>query len=509
VRLQRLRTVSKKVRVIRGVIGFTLAAQPVIAALSTPLVYAADPDTVVINEIAPADSTDQWVELYNKSIDAVDITDWQLRLGNDVVSVPITNGVQIASHGWYVIPLSSNFPLASSGSSLMLLAGSHSSDPVIDEVNNWNVNTGQSYSRIHDGGMYWTAATPTRGISNNGVIERQLAIERFATIDGDYKGIEVGFTGSYFGTVSAVEVDILRADGSHVVKRANQAVLDAMSHSIDVHVTAPFVIQEGSFTEAGDVDSWQPTDPTSWTHDTVPTDVTVTITDESGVTQASNSSFEQPTSYDDLLPVVSPPADTEPPSIVVTGETNAVVGEDVTLAVTSNEPLSELHAYVGNDELRANVTKLSDTTWSITYTPAAAGIYTFRVNGVDLSGNFSEDVYFNVAVKVVIVVVPPTVQQTTEAKKQLQDVVAALSQPLNTVNDARPIVAPRGGNVALPKSSVLQAADIATADSKAAIVSTGSGWKIFGILWYWWGVIIAGLVAVGWRFSRRLQRVAE
>lgn len=495
---------------IRGVIGFTLAVQPVIVALSTPLAHASDPNyTVVINEIAPADSGDQWVELYNKSIDMVDMTGWQLRLGNNIVSAPIASDTQIVGHGWYVIPLSDNIPLTSSGSSLMLLAGPDPSDAAVDEVGSWNVNAGQSYSRMHDGGRYWMATTPTRGVSNNGVIERQLAIERFATIDGDYKGVEVGFTGSYFGTVSAVEVDVLRADGSHVVKRANQAVLDAMSNSIDVHITAPFVIQEGSYTEAGDVDSWQPADPTSWTHDTIPTNVTVTITDEDGAKQASSSSFEQPTPYDDLLPIVSPPADTEPPSVVVTGETNGVVGEDITLAVTSDEPLSELHVYVGSDELRMNVTKLSDTAWSITYTPAAAGVYMFRVNGIDLAGNLSEDTYFNVAVKVVIVAVPPTIEQTTEAKRQLQDVVAALSQPLNAVDDVRPIVAPHDSSVKFPKSGVLQAADIATADSKAAIVSTGSGWKIFGILWYWWGVIIAGLAAVGWRFNRRLRRAVE
>jgi hypothetical protein len=63
--------------------------------------------------------------------------------------------------------------------------------------------------------------------------------------------------------------------------------------------------------------------------------------------------------------------------------------------------------------------------------------------------------------------------------------------------------------VVLPRNGVLQAADVARSDSKAAIVSTDSGWRIFGMLWYWWGLILIALVAAGWQFNKRLQRVAE
>jgi hypothetical protein len=487
-----------------------MAIQPLVALLSSAQsVHASDHDTtVVINEIAPADTNDQWVELYNTSATVINLTGWQLRLGGDSVSAPIADGVQVAGHSWYIIALSTAIPSGSTGDPLKLLTGPDASDVVANEVDNWTVGSDQSYSRTQDGGSHWIAATPTKGVSNNDTVESQVTIEHFMTVNGDYKGVEVGFTGNHFGTVSAVEVDMTRADGSHVIKRANQGVLDAISNTANVSLTAPFVIQEGNFTEAGDAASWQPVDPTTWTSDTVPVSVTVTITDENGVKQASSDSFEQPTPYVDLLPVVSPPADTDPPLLVVTGETGAVVGKEVTLTVTASETLSSLHVFVGSEELSEGVTRLSDTVWSIVYTPAAAGTYVFRVNGVDMSGNLSEDAYFDVTAKVMIVAIPPTVEQTTAATKQLQEAVAALSQPLNTVNDIRPVM-PHGSSVVLPRNGVLQAADVARSDSKAAIVSTDSGWKIFGMLWYWWGLIVITLVAAGWQFNRRLQRVAE
>lgn len=480
------------------------------ALSSTQSVHASDPAvTVVINEIAPADGGDQWVELYNVSATAVDLTGWRLQLGDDTVSEAVAQGVQMAGHSWYVIPLNAVIPALSTGVALKLMTGPDGSGHIVDEVDSWNVSTGQSYGRIRDGATQWIAAPPTKGASNNDTVESQVAVEHFTTVDGGYKGIEVGFSGEHFGTVSSVEVDMSRADGSHVIKRANQGVLDAMSNAVDAHVATPFVIQEGSFTEAGDVASWQPADPTIWTNDTTPTGVTVTITDENGTKQVACNLFDQPTPYVDLLPVVSPPVDAEPPLLTITGETSAVVGEDVMLTVASNEALTALHVFIGDDELLTGVTQLSDTTWSVVYAPVAAGTYTFRVNGTDIAGNTSEDGYFEVTAKEIIVAAPPTAEQTTAATKQLQDAVAALSQPLNTVNDIRPVAVPHDSSVVVPRNGVLQTADIASSDSKAAIVSTGSGWKIFGVLWYWWGLIAVGLAAVGWQFNKRLQRVTQ
>lgn len=487
-----------------------MAIQPLITLLSSAQsVHALDHDTtVVINEIAPADTNNQWVELYNTSATEIDLTGWQLRLGSGGVSTPIAGGVQIAGHSWYIIALSAPIPSESVGNPLRLLAGPDVSDVVVDEVDDWAVGSDQSYSRMLDGGVQWTATAPTKGVSNSSTVESQVTIEHFRTIDGDYKGVGVGFTGSHFDMVSAVEVDMMRADGSHVIKRANQGVLDAISSASNVSLVAPFVIQEGNYTESGDTASWQPADPTTWTSDTLPVSVMVTIIDNNGTKQASSSSFEQSTPYVDLLPVVQPPTDTDPPLLSIAGESGAVVGKEITLTATASEALSSLHVFVGSEELSVGVEQLSDTTWSIVYTPAAAGTYVFRVNGIDTSGNLSEDVYFDVTAKVMIVVVPPTVEQTTAATKQLQEVVAALSQPLNTVNDVRPVM-PHSSNVVLPRNGVLQAADVARSDSKAAIVSTDSGWRIFGVLWYWWGLIVIALVAAGWRFNRRLQRVIE
>jgi len=134
-----------------------------------------------------------------------------------------------------------------------------------------------------------------------------LTPEEFVTVDGSYKGISVGFRTENFGTAATVSVTIERADGSTVTKTANQGVLDIINQDTSGgdQLTAPFVIEEGTFTEASDTLYWDPA-PTTWDTNTRPVEVTITVTDEGGDTVAVNSTFNDgspswPT-YESLLP---------------------------------------------------------------------------------------------------------------------------------------------------------------------------------------------------------------
>lgn len=133
-----------------------------------------------------------------------------------------------------------------------------------------------------------------------------LNAENFNAVDANYKGVSVGFNAKDFGTVTAVTVDMTRADGSHVIKHGNQGVFDIISNKTTAQqLTAPFVIQEGSFTEASDTLYWDPA-PATWTAATAPSSVTIIVTDENGSHQVTNSTFNAgapswPT-YESLLP---------------------------------------------------------------------------------------------------------------------------------------------------------------------------------------------------------------
>jgi len=146
--------------------------------------------------------------------------------------------------------------------------------------------------------------------------------ENFNTVqDSTYTGISIGFDAKNFDAVSAVTVDMTRADGSHVIKHGDQGLFDLLSHSATaVQATAPFVITEGTYHQATDVDSnghlyWQVSPAETWNDHTQPVSVTITVTDENGavsVTIPGPLSQGAPSwpAYADMVPALAPSAPT-------------------------------------------------------------------------------------------------------------------------------------------------------------------------------------------------------
>ena len=128
-----------------------------------PLVHAAQPGAVVINEVAWAGSADsandEWIELYNPTSVAVDLSGWVIN-DDHGASLYSLSGT-IASHGYYVIedaetvvqPLVAsaiiNVSLANSGDSLTLL---DAQSAVIDDVNSsggaWFAGNGTTHATM-------------------------------------------------------------------------------------------------------------------------------------------------------------------------------------------------------------------------------------------------------------------------------------------------------------------------------------------------------------------------
>lgn len=157
-----------------------------------------------------------------------------------------------------------------------------------------------------------------------------LVPEEFVTVDGSYKGVSVGFRIEEVDDVEAtsVAVTVTRANGAPVVKTGGPAVLALINDSTgNLQLTAPIVIQEGTFTEAADDDGngnlyWNPA-PATWNKTTVPVSVTIEVeTVAHGTLSATNSTFNQgepswPT-YESLIPAVH-----SAETITISGNTSA------------------------------------------------------------------------------------------------------------------------------------------------------------------------------------------
>lgn len=168
-----------------------------------------------------------------------------------------------------------------------------------------------------------------------------LATEEFVTVDGSYKGVSVGFRIENVenAVVTGVTVTMNRASGGPVVKTSGPGVMSLIDGATGtLQLTTPFVIQEGTFTEAGDVDGdgnlyWNPA-PANWDESTRPVSVTIEVITESGTLSATNNTFSDgepswPT-YESILPPVASIGDVDYGTL---GEAIAAVSEGSTVTL--------------------------------------------------------------------------------------------------------------------------------------------------------------------------------
>jgi hypothetical protein len=348
---------------------FALVAQPLYGFVSAQIVNAATiTDHVVINEIManPTNGQREWVELYNPTNSSVALNNWRIQNGTANFSNIIESGVTIPAKGFIVREATSSSSQLNDTSQLLRLV-SDASGTLVDSVTYGGIAVNKTYSRTYDAADTWVAqASSTRG-STNGVAPAvvivstpELNAENFNAVGDNYKGISVGFNAKNFGTVTAVTVDVTRADGSHVIKHGNQGVFDLVSNKTTAtQLTAPIVIQESVFTEASDIQYWTAA-PAVWSENTRPTSVLISVTDENGIKTVTNNTFNDgapswPT-YASLLPP-APLVDTVAPTITNLKVTNpSLWGDDYNLLTLPNHAstLSGLPTVGGSLSVSAN-----------------------------------------------------------------------------------------------------------------------------------------------------------
>ncbi len=124
---------------------------------------------IYINEIY-ASSGEDWIELYNESDDARDLSGYKI-YDDSGVKYSLPSGISIAGKGFVVlvcddtgVGLNTNFKLSSGGETITL---ENSGSQVIDQVAFPAMNAGESYGRYPDGSAnFRTSGASTRGASN-------------------------------------------------------------------------------------------------------------------------------------------------------------------------------------------------------------------------------------------------------------------------------------------------------------------------------------------------------
>jgi len=206
----------------------------------TPTPFA---QTVFINEFLPVpykdwnhdnvlDAGDEWIELYNASNHAVDLSGWQVddaKSGSSPFQFP--DGTTLDAHGFMLLFASeTSVGLNNEGDTVRLL---HPDDTVADKYKYAPIETNASYSRNPDGGADWRATCiPTPGARNCHVRLTPTPTRVFnLTSIADARVLPVGSKVSLLGSVIAhpCEFDLY----------GHEMVLSDGSAGIDVYLDFP------------------------------------------------------------------------------------------------------------------------------------------------------------------------------------------------------------------------------------------------------------------------------
>jgi len=126
-----------------------------------------DPGTtdieLYINEILSTGDPD-WVELYNASTEAIDLSGFKVSDGPEA-KVTLPAGTTIAAKGYYIFPCT-DFGLSSGGEKFYIW---DAEGKLVDNVEFPALDAGISYGRQTDGGSTWTTMSPTQGAANSTV----------------------------------------------------------------------------------------------------------------------------------------------------------------------------------------------------------------------------------------------------------------------------------------------------------------------------------------------------
>lgn len=230
--------------------------------------------------------------------------------------------------------------LNNAGDTVRFYLSSVSTDNLLGAVS-WN-------SVVKEAAVSGTIDVPVVAPVTNPQITSLAAVKHDAE---NYKGIYVELKTTDIVDATAVEVTLKRADNTTVTKKSKPAPSSSITGVNAGLVGAPFIVQHGSYDEAGS-GSWHPA-PATWSSVTKPVELTavITLADGATVTEASPVSISQ-AEYESLLPAETTPpepVDDMPPSLsVVDAASKKLLTKNDSITVEAVDPsgIRETHANI-------------------------------------------------------------------------------------------------------------------------------------------------------------------
>ena len=184
--------------------------------------------------------------------------------------------------------------------------------------------------------------------------------------------------------------------------------------------------------------------------------------------------------------------DNDGPAVTVAGGNTIINSGSITPKVTAADD-ADVASYSWAAGKNPAVLEFDAAAKTPTFTPTIEGTYRFVLTARDALGNQTV-VPFEFGYAVVLATLPLPVSNIEEL---------VVNSPVIT----REVVASSDENVADKDTEVLgntisTPAPAAFVAQSPTIARTGEGWRIFGLLWYWW-LGIVGVMATGWFFVKK------
>lgn len=286
---------------------FALFVQPLVT-LNIPAAFAVAgiPGQIVVNEFSSGTGHDDWVELYNTTGAAANLSGWKLK--DATVNTKGLSGT-IPAHGFVSFDFSNK--LDGSGDTIRVEDDAGATINTVTYGSGGSVaapSASQFAARITDGSSTWELrTTDSRNATNNTVIASpDLVAQDFGIWDNSpsFKGFNVGFAAANFGEVTSVELDVTREDGSHVIRTGRTDMLAHLSDKTTLtQGSAPFVVNPGTSDGLSDSSWWSGQTNVAWTAATKPVSVKITVVGEHGTKSVTNNTFTNSApGYENILP---------------------------------------------------------------------------------------------------------------------------------------------------------------------------------------------------------------
>lgn len=293
----------------------------------------------------------------------------------------------------------------------------------------------------------------------------------------------------------AVNADPTLAGGTTQVINITGTVLDdnLASYSLAINGTVAQSASDMTDTQASINIPWNVRTP-----NVVPSDtylITLDATDKAGNTAHTEVSVE---------------VDNTPPTVTVGGGDIIVKSGSISPTTTADDTHGIASYSWTADADNPAVLDFDATVAEPTFTPSVEGPYVFYLAVADGLGNVTTKQFaFSYAKELETVPLPTAKDPTDTLVDQSPSTVAVATKNANpTVLSARDEI-PASDDTGVLGSTVTAPGDIPPTTTVATIAPTTGGWSIFGVLWYWWLVII-GLLISAWVVIKKffIRRIA-